>query len=114
MKRPLSPPHEAPAPKPLRLGPGIIPSPDQLRERWIWQHPDWPRFTWNWERLVEPLGDARQALGRLQMAGKVLDPAATRAVLAEVLALEGISSSAIAQTDRARLDGQRSGWSEWG
>jgi Fic family protein len=77
------------------LGRGILPAPEQIRDRWIWQHPDWPGFTWDWERLVEPLGDARQALGRLQMAGQVLTPQATRAVLAEVLALEGVSSSAI-------------------
>ena len=80
-------PLAAPPPEVLRLGRGILPAPEQIRDRWIWQHPDWPGFTWDWERLVEPLGDARQALGRLQMAGQVLTPQATRAVLAEVLAL---------------------------
>ena len=89
---PILPP---PPPKALRLGRGILPAPEQIQDRWIWQHPDWPAFSWNWEQLVQPLGAARQALGRLQMAGQVLDPQSACEVLAKVLALEGVSSSAI-------------------
>jgi Fic family protein len=85
----------APPPEVLRLGRGLLLDPERIQDRWIWQHPDWPRFTQNWEHLVEPLGNARQALGRLQMAGRVLDPQSALGVLAEVLALEGVSSSAI-------------------
>jgi len=84
-----------PKPGALRLGRGILPSPEQMHEQWSWQRPDWPQFQWDWERLVEPLGKARLALGRLQMAGSVLEPRAAQEVLAEVLALEGVSSSAI-------------------
>ena len=79
----------------LRLGHGLLPAPGQTRKRWIWQHPAWPRFTWDWERLVEPLGHARHALGRLQMAERLLPPGTDREVLAQVLALEGVSTSAI-------------------
>ena len=79
----------------LRLGRGLKPTPEQARDRWIWQHPAWPHFTWDWERLVEPLGRARQALGRLQMAEQLLSPDANQEVFAQVLALEGISTSAI-------------------
>jgi Fic family protein len=84
-----------PSPKALRLGRGLRLAPDQVRDRWIWQHPHWPTFIQNWEQLVEPLGNARQAIGRLQMASGVLDPRSALGVLAEVLALEGVSSSAI-------------------
>lgn len=90
----LGPP-PPPPPEVLRLGRGLHLAPDRIQDRWIWQHPDWPKFTQNWEHLVEPLGNARQAIGRLQMASRVLDPQAALGVLAEVLAQEGVSSSAI-------------------
>jgi Fic family protein len=82
-------------PNVLRLGRGLKPSPEQVRDRWIWQHPAWPAFSWDWERLVEPLGRARQALGRLQMAEQLLAPGVGQEVLAQVIALEGVSTSAI-------------------
>lgn len=84
-----------PPPGLLRLGRGLKPTPEQLSDRWIWQHPAWPRFAWDWERLVEHLGHARQALGRLQMAEQLLSPDAGQDVLAKVIALEGVSTSAI-------------------
>ena len=96
MRLAVSRPKPAPSSaKPLRLARGLVPPVDRIQDRWIWQHPDWPAFTWKWDRLVEPLGKARQALGRLQMAGKVLAPQSSREVLSEILALEGVSSSAI-------------------
>lgn len=88
-------PGPPPPPEVLRLGRGLHPASDRIRDRWIWQHPDWPKFTQTWEHLVEPLGDARQAIGRLQMASRVLDPRSALGVLAEILAQEGVSSSAI-------------------
>lgn len=33
--------------------------------RWIWQHPDWPQFHWQAERLAPLLRDCTQAQGRL-------------------------------------------------
>ncbi|UUY07347.1 Fic family protein [Pseudomonas sp. J452] len=39
---------------------------------WIWQHPDWPHFSWQAERLAPLLRDCAQAQGRLLgMAGAV-------------------------------------------
>lgn len=86
---------DSPSPKVLRRAPGILIPEEQLQERWIWQHADWPAFTWQWDQLVGPLGTAHQALGRLQMASRVLSPKAFREVLAEVLTQEGVSTSAI-------------------
>lgn len=79
----------------LRRASGILIPEEQIQKRWIWQHSDWPIFTWKWDQLVGPLGRANQALGRLQMAGRVLSAKAFQEVLAEILTLEGVSTSAI-------------------
>ncbi len=86
---------DSPPSKVLRRAPGILIPEEHLQDRWIWQHTDWPAFTWQWDQLVGPLGTAHQALGRLQMASRVLSPKAFREVLAEVLTQEGVSTSAI-------------------
>ncbi|PYC19996.1 DUF4172 domain-containing protein [Aquipseudomonas alcaligenes] len=40
--------------------------------RWIWQHPDWPHFTWQADALAAPLRACAQAQGKLLgMAGAV-------------------------------------------
>jgi Fic family protein len=36
-----------------------------VRRLYIYELPDWPRFTWNRERLAEPLADVRHRQGRL-------------------------------------------------
>jgi len=94
-KGPDPTPSDAPSPKLLRRAPGIRIPGDQIQDRWIWQQADWPAFTWQWDQLVGPLGTARQALGRLQMAGRVLSSKAFQEALAEVLTQEGVSTSAI-------------------
>jgi Fic family protein len=86
---------DSPPPKIVRRAAGILIPEEQIQDRWIWQHADWPAFTWQWDQLVGPLGTAHQALGRLQMASRVLSPKAFREVLAEVLTQEGVSTSAI-------------------
>lgn len=86
---------ESQSPKVLRRAPGILIPEEQIQDRWIWQRADWPVFTWQWDQLVGPLGMANQALGRLQMASRVLSPKAFQEVLAEILTLEGVSTSAI-------------------
>jgi Fic family protein len=86
---------DSPSPKVLCRASGILIPKEQIQDRWIWQHADWPAFTWQWDQLVGPLGTAHQALGRLQMAGRVLSPKAFQEVLAEVLTQEGVSTSAI-------------------
>ena len=42
--------------------------------RWIWQRPEWPDFTWNSERLAQPLSAARRAQGELAGMARLLDP----------------------------------------
>ena len=66
-----------------------------MPNRWIWEQPNWPKFEWDRQRLMEPLGDARKAQGRLQMARELLSPDLTREALATILKWEGISTSAI-------------------
>jgi len=66
-----------------------------METRWVWQHPGWPQFRWDLGALAEPLARASRAQGRLRMVGKVLDKSLTREALAEILQLEGISTSAI-------------------
>jgi len=66
-----------------------------MADRWLWQHPDWPRFRWNLEALAGSLGQARKAQGRLLMVRDLLDPGLAKEALAAVLKAEGISTSAI-------------------
>ena len=61
----------------------------------IWAAPVWSRCSYDWARLVEPLGRARQALGRLQMAEALLGPEAGRELFAQVIAREGVSTCAL-------------------
>lgn len=66
-----------------------------MEANWIWNHPQWPRFQWDMGTLAEPLGAARRAQGRLEMLSGLLDPNLTREALAEVMKVEGVSTSAI-------------------
>ena len=61
----------------------------------IWQHPNWPKFTWDMGTLAEPLARASGSQGQLRMVGKVLAPDLTQETLAEILKFEGIGTSAI-------------------
>ena len=79
-----------------RLSPAIGPIIEPIMgTRWIWQHPEWPRFKWDMGELAEPLAKATGAQGQLRMVGRVLDKNLTREALAEIIQLEGISTSAI-------------------
>ncbi len=59
--------------------------------RYIWQTPNWPQFTWNSDKLLGPLGKARQSqgglLGQAENMGLELQ--------AEVLAEEALTTAAI-------------------
>lgn len=66
-----------------------------MESRWIWQHPEWPRFHWDGAALVGPLGLARRAQGRLQGFRDLLEPGLARDALAAILKAEGVSTSAI-------------------
>lgn len=62
---------------------------------WIWQHPDWPRFRWQAERLAPLLRDCTQAQGRLLgMAGAAGGAFAAQGEL-DTLLQNIITSSAI-------------------
>lgn len=62
---------------------------------YIWQRPDWPRFTWDDTRLLEPLATARLKQG--QLLGSMVRLGLDLAVEAQVesLAAEVVGSSAI-------------------
>ncbi len=69
-------------------------APNHLKP-WIWQHPDWPAFHWDAARLVQPLAAARKAQGELTGMARLMDPASDLRARLEVLAAEGIATSAI-------------------
>lgn len=63
--------------------------------RWIWQHPDWPQFHWQAERLAPLLRDCTQAQGRLLgMAGAAGGALAAQGEL-DTLLQNIVTSSAI-------------------
>jgi Fic family protein len=62
---------------------------------WIWQHPNWPRFTWDTAALILPLAAARRAQGEVAGMAKLLDAHADLRVQLEVLTNEGVATAAI-------------------
>jgi Fic family protein len=64
-------------------------------KRWIWQHPDWPDFSFDIERLAHTLAAARRAQGELAGMARLLDPDTDLIAQLEVLTSEGIATSAI-------------------
>ena len=92
---------------------------------YIWEHPDWPRFTWDDGALIAPLAAARLRQGRLlgrmqglgfdlqleaqlqaltqdvlkssEIEGDMLDPASVRSSLARRL---GVPDAAVTPADR--------------
>lgn len=80
----------------MRIEPIITSGGDSITAfRWIWQQAEWPKFSWDRGALVDALAKAEGAQGRLRMLGQILDPGMTREALAEILKVEGISTSAI-------------------
>lgn len=65
------------------------------KARWIWQQPDWPRFSWDAEALVLPLSRARRIQGHVGALHQLLDPQLDLTAQLEILALEGFATSAI-------------------
>jgi Fic family protein len=74
---------------------------DKHLTHWIWQHPDWPRFTWDAARLSTPLAAARRAQGEVAGMAKLLDADADLHAQLEVMTREGVATSAI---EGERLD----------
>lgn len=62
---------------------------------WIWQRADWPRFTWDSAVLAAPLAAARRAQGEVAGMAKLLDPRLDLHAQLEILAAEGVATSAI-------------------
>jgi Domain of unknown function (DUF4172) len=74
----------------------VIMAPAKLRSRrWIWQHPNWPIFTWDDAALSAPLSRARRAQGELAGVARLLDSKLDLSAQIEVLTLEGMMTSAI-------------------
>jgi Fic family protein len=63
--------------------------------RWTWERPDWPQFSWDSAVLAAPLSAARLAQGNVAGAAALLGPEMDRSAQLEALIVEGIATSAI-------------------
>ena len=71
-------------------------SPSKARShRWIWQHPQWPAFTWDAAALSSALSRSRRGQGELAGIARLLDPTLDLSTQLEVLTLDGLTTSAI-------------------
>lgn len=66
-----------------------------MNQQWIWQHPNWPAFTWNPAAVNATLAQARFAHGLILGAARLLDSELTRESLADLLVEDGVATSAI-------------------
>ena len=66
-----------------------------MRRIYIHQHPDWPRFHWDWERVVPQLASVRHRQGLL--LGRIESPAfeTNRELTLDTVATSVVSSSSI-------------------
>ena len=62
---------------------------------WIWQRSGWPAFSWNSAVLAGPLAAARRVQGEVAGMAKLMDPSLDLHAQLEVLAAEGVATSAI-------------------
>ncbi len=80
--------------------------------RYIWQHADWPNFYWKSDRLINALGRARLAQGKLLGKIHALGMRSEQEVRAEILVREAVKTAeiegAILNRDavRASVDGR--------
>ncbi len=63
--------------------------------KYIWQHRDWPRFIWDSDALLKPLGDVRFNQGSLIAQIRELGFDIQQTARADVLAEEALKTSAI-------------------
>jgi len=63
--------------------------------KYIWQRDEWPRFTWDTEKLLVPLGECRLAQGRLISRVESLGVTQEQQAQTEILVEETIKTSAI-------------------
>lgn len=69
--------------------------------KWIWERPGWPEFTWDTAALAGALGRAHRAQGETIGRTQLFDATLDREAQLEILALEGLNTSAI---EGERLD----------
>ncbi len=62
---------------------------------WIWNYARWPDFTWSRAKLAAPLAAARRAQGEVAGMARLLGSDADLNAQLEVLAQEGVATSAI-------------------
>ena len=77
------------------------------RPRYIWQSPDWPRFTYDAVTLAEPLAQVHRAQGQLASRMAALGLAQREQATLQVLTQEVVTTSAI-EGENLQLDTVRS------
>jgi Fic family protein len=73
----------------------------QAPPAWIWQHREWPRFSWDTAALAPLLGRARLAQGKVLGAARMLEGGLNLEAVAAILVEDGLTTSAI---EGERLD----------
>ncbi|ABQ27238.1 Fic family protein [Geotalea uraniireducens] len=63
--------------------------------QYIWQRPEWPKFTWDDARLLTPLGECRLLQGKLLTKVSTLGLALEHQAQAEILVEEAVKTAAI-------------------
>lgn len=66
-----------------------------MNASWIWNRPEWPKFTWDEPRVLTALAAAHRNQGRLLGAVQLLDPGLSTEALAQVLVEEALKTSEI-------------------
>lgn len=76
-------------------------------KHWIWQHPDWPRFTWREPTLAPLLREINQLQGRLLGAVGAASPSGSLPSELDALLQNAINTSAI-EGERLNVESVRS------
>ena len=63
--------------------------------QWIWEHKDWPKFTFNADQLLSDLGAASQLIGELEAISRSISGQERMAAQERVLADDAIETAAI-------------------
>lgn len=64
-------------------------------DQWIWQKPDWPKFLFDYQKLLGPLGKSHKLLGQLYQQVKFLGLNLELEAQLEALTVEAIKTSEI-------------------
>ena len=75
--------------------------------QWIWQHPNWPDFTWDEGRLSPLLSRARKQQGHLLGAARLFNNSLSLEAQAQILVEDGFNTSAI-EGEQLDMDSIRS------